>query len=60
MTLVCKMDKNTGKIVNTLYYSSETWQILSSAEANKIFQQSTVKEFSTVNTEAVYIETIRF
>ena len=60
MTLVCKMDKNTGKIVNTLYYSHEIWQSLSDAEANKIFQQNTVKEFSTVNTEAAYIETIRF
>ena len=60
MTLVCKMNKNTGKIVNTLYYNSENFHNLSNAEANKIFQQSTVKEFSTVNTEAVYIETIRF
>ncbi len=60
MTLVCKMDKNTGKTVNTLYYSFENFRNLSNAEANKIFQQSTVKEFSTVNTEAVYIETIRF
>ena len=60
MTLVCKMDKNTGKIFNTLYYNSENFHSLSNADANKFFQQSAVKEYSVVNTEAVYIETIKF
>ena len=54
------MDKITGKTVNTLYYNHEIWQSLSDAEANKIFQQNIVKEFSSAVTEAVYIETIKF
>ena len=60
MTLVCKMDKNNGKTVNTLYADGEKWLNLSDADANDMVQKNTVKKFGLVDAKFVYIETYEF
>ena len=60
MTLVCKMDKNNGKTVNTVYADGEKWFYLSDADANDMVQKNTIKKFSAVDAKFVYIETYEF
>lgn len=60
ITLVCKMDKNSGKTVNTVYADGEKRLDLSDADANDIVQKNTVKKFGAVDAKFVYIETYEF
>ena len=60
VTLICKIDKNSGKTENTLYAGGEKWCNLSDADANDMVQKNTVKKFGTVNAKFVYIETYEF
>ena len=60
MTLVCKMDKNNGKTMNTVYSNGEKWFNLSDADANDMVQKNTVKKFCSVDAKFVYIETYEF
>ena len=60
MTLVCKMDKNNGKTVNTVYADGEKWFNLSDEDANDMVQKNTVKKFGAVDAKFVYIETYEF
>lgn len=60
ITLVCKMDKNSGKTANTVYADGEKWFDLSEAGANDMVQKNTVKNFGAVDAKFVYIETYEF
>ena len=60
MTLVCKMDKNNGKTVNTVYADGEKWFTMDDDNAYDMVQKNTVKKFNVVETKFVYIEQYEF
>lgn len=60
MTLVCKMDKNNGKTVNTVYADGEKWFTMDDENAYDMVQKNTVKKFNVVETKFVYIECYEF
>ena len=60
ITLICKMDKNNGKAVNTVYADGEKWFTMDDDSAYDMVQKNTVKKFNVVETKFVYIETYEF
>ena len=59
-TLVCKLDKTSGKTINTVYADGVEWFKTDDDNAYDMVQKNTVKKFNVVETKFFYIECYEF
>ena len=59
-TLICKMDKTSGRTENTVYADGEKWFTMDDDNAYDMVQKNTVKKFHAFESKFVLIETYEF
>lgn len=59
-TLICKLDKTSGRTENTVYAYGEKLFTMDDDNAYDMVQKNTVKKFNVVETKFVYIEQYEF
>ena len=59
-TLICKMDKTSGRTENTVYADGEKWFTMDDDNACDMVQKNTVKKFHAFESKFVLIETYEF
>lgn len=59
-TLICKMDKTSGRTENTVYADGVEWFTMDDDNAYDMVQKNTVKKFNVVESKFVYIECYEF
>ena len=60
ITLICKMDKTSGRTENTVYADGEKWFTMDDDNAYDMVQKNTVKKFHAFESKFVLIETYEF
>lgn len=59
-TLVCKLDKISGKTINTVYADGVEWFKTDDDNAYDMVQKNSVKKFNAFESKFVRIETYEF
>ena len=59
-TLICKLDKTSGRTENTVYADGEKWFTMDDDNAYDMVQKNPVKKFNVVETKFAYIEQYEF
>ena len=59
-TLVCKLDKTSGKTINTVYADGVEWFKADDDNAYDMVQKNSVKKFHAFESKFVLIETYEF